>query len=97
MVKITHNIIIVAKLNLLTRLACLHGYHISLLDPDVKFGIKLKIKVKKLDKIGVRSRFGAHMSIVALLSAIETSPLSWILRGVVGVAYNLCMFWLLAV
>jgi hypothetical protein len=32
--------------------------------------------------IGVRSRFGAHMSIVALLSTVETSPFSWILRGV---------------
>jgi hypothetical protein len=33
-------------------------------------------------RIGVQMRFGVHMSIMALLSAIETSPLSWILRGV---------------
>jgi hypothetical protein len=32
--------------------------------------------------IGVWSRFGAHLSIVALLSTVETSSLSWILRGV---------------
>jgi hypothetical protein len=32
--------------------------------------------------IGVWSRFGAHMSIVALLSTVETPLLSWILRDV---------------
>jgi hypothetical protein len=46
LVTITHNVIIVAELDLLTRLGCWHGCHVSLLGPKDKFDIKLKIIVK---------------------------------------------------
>jgi hypothetical protein len=46
-VTITYNVIIVAELDLLTRLSYWHGCHMLLLDPNVKFDIKLKIIVKQ--------------------------------------------------
>jgi hypothetical protein len=45
-VTIKHNVIIIAELDLVTKL--LIDIHMSLLDPHAKFDIKIKIKVKKI-------------------------------------------------
>jgi hypothetical protein len=42
---ITNNVIIIAELDLLTRLACWYGHHMSLLVPNDEFCIKLKLIV----------------------------------------------------
>jgi hypothetical protein len=47
-VAITYNVIVVAELDILTRLSCLHSCHMSLLDSNDKFDIKLKIIVKRV-------------------------------------------------
>jgi cell division protein ZapA (FtsZ GTPase activity inhibitor) len=44
-VTITHNIIIVVVLDLLTNMFCQHGCHMALLDINDKFDIKLKLKI----------------------------------------------------